>query len=393
MAKLAEGVSRPGAARPAPGGSLSWSVSLISRLSLLLLSILIAGCGLNLNINPNTLSVSEIDLPAGGRQLSFGDITYDEVLDRVIVPAGDAGLFLIDPENPGEPTVIPVPGEPKGTGAGFVSADRRQGSGKPYLFIANLSGPSLEVLDPNLGEIVTSARLEGLPESVRYIPSANEIWVAEPDREQIEVFKFVDGDLPKMERTTAISVLSGPVGLVFDRAAGLVYTNQPKIGLTSAYLASNRTFWRSWGNGCTEARGLALNAVNGYLFIACAEGKLVVTDPRRGGIQITSKAFGDDLHHLDFNQDTGHIYLPSGASAILGVFRLGEATPAPEVQGEYAPAESASPGGFVLVQLASADTSLNANCVTSDNRGNVYVCDPDRGKLLLVKDTVGTENK
>ena len=148
---------------------------------------------------------------------------------------------------------------------------------------------------------------------------------------------------------------------------------------------------------------MALDEAGGYLYVACKEGKLVAIDPRSGGIQVASRTFGNDLNHINYNSRTGHIYLPSGASAILGVFAIAKATPTPEPTPEdsilgflSAPlatpaATTASPAVTeltVLQQLGSADTALKANCIASDPRGNVWVCDPDRGMILWVKDTL-----
>ena len=39
-----------------------------------------------------------------------------------------------------------------------------------------------------------------------------------------------------------------------------------------------------------------------------------------------------------------------------------------------------------LALLGIVDTTNGAHCVTTDDLGNAWVCDPDRGQLLLIKD-------
>jgi len=38
--------------------------------------------------------------------------------------------------------------------------------------------------------------------------------------------------------------------------------------------------------------------------------------------------------------------------------------------------------------LGTVKTAKGAHCVVADDRDNAYVCDPNRGRLLIVKDTL-----
>jgi penicillin V acylase-like amidase (Ntn superfamily) len=44
-----------------------------------------------------------------------------------------------------------------------------------------------------------------------------------------------------------------------------------------------------------------------------------------------------------------------------------------------------SPNGALTV-LGTVPTVKDAHCVTTDERGNAYVCDPRNGQLLVVHD-------
>jgi hypothetical protein len=62
-----------------------------------------------------------------------------------------------------------------------------------------------------------------------------------------------------------------------------------------------------------------------------------------------------------------HLYLPGGKSgtmAILGVSKAGK-----------------------LALLATVKTARGAHCAAADDLRQVWICDPDKGRLLLVSDT------
>jgi len=64
-----------------------------------------------------------------------------------------------------------------------------------------------------------------------------------------------------------------------------------------------------------------------------------------------------------------YLYVPSGKSATLSIASL-------------------SRDGH-LTALAHAPTARAARCVTTDQRGNAYVCDPRHGRLLVIPDRFG----
>lgn len=366
----------------------------------------LTGCSLN----PNTLSVNQISLSQAGSGIAFQEISYDEKLDRVIIPGGNTGnLFLIDPATR---EVKTIGGFKAGSGRGVVSAARGSGLGRDLLYVIDQDGPALYAVDPNTQEILASQLLKSRPEIVRFIRTAqNEIWVTEPDLEQIEIFTLTSEDPPALKSIETISVPGGPVGLVYQAKDGIVFTNRPAIGLTTGYLALSHEplLSKTWGNGCTKARGMALGEDERYLFIACEEGKIVMINLQAGGVQAASNSFGADLNQVSFSDATGKVYLPSGGSAIMGVFRITTPTPIPEPTptkpflaflrvSQAQPAPGAAAGAYpestpkqkdrlALELVGSADTAMHANCVTTDKHGIVWICDPDNGRILWVQDT------
>lgn len=390
-----------------------------------LLAILVGSC----SINPQTLPVTAVPLLGKPQYIFINELFYDKELDRVIVPGGDTGkLFLINPDDP-EHVEKPIDvASPGGSGGGVVSAAGAVIGQRSYIFVADRNGPTLHVIDPDSGTNLISHPLKGKPEYVRFIHNpntGNEIWVTEPEQEQIEIFVFKDEDAPSLEALTQtapnsnegivpIPVPGGPTGLIYDERNSRVYTNQPNLGNTSVYHAlSHKQLDGAWANGCTDARGLALSEDGQYLFIACEEGKLVVIDVN-SGVQVMSAIFGKGLNQVSYSSEKECIYLPSGGSRIMGVFRMAPPTPVPTPTRSFldkvlpAPATPASipssprlkPGGatatpenpaatspekLVLQLFSSADTASNADCVTTDKNGNVWVCDPQNGRVLRVE--------
>ncbi len=122
----------------------------------------------------------------------------------------------------------------------------------------------------------------------------------------------------------------------------------------------------TWANGCAASRGIALDEQRGFLFVGCSEGKAVVLDVNHNGQQLASLADGSGVDVISYNSALAHLYLPGASSAtmaILGVAKDGK-----------------------LSLLGRVNTAQGAHCVTADDLGNAWVCDPDHGQLLLVKD-------
>ena len=69
---------------------------------------------------------------------------------------------------------------------------------------------------------------------------------------------------------------------------------------------------------------------------------------------------------IAFSGALSHLYVPAGDSATLTVLGVG-------ARGD-------------LVVLGTFPTAPEAHCVTADDAGNAYVCDPGKGRLLVFRD-------
>src|SRR5262249_46133946 len=109
-----------------------------------------------------------------------------------------------------------------------------------------------------------------------------------------------------------------------------------------------------------------MDDARGFLFVGCEEGKLSVLD-LKSGVRLGQASSGDGVNIIAYNSQLGHAYLPgetSGTLAIIGISATGAAA-----------------------VLATVKTTDGSQCVASDDRGDVYVCDPNGGRLLIMKDT------
>src|SRR6266540_3432258 len=316
---------------------------------------------------PSTVapSVMAVALPDGAGGIGFDDLRYDATLGQVLVPAGRTGnVDLVDPSTQ---VVTPITGfsaQPRFNGGhddGPTSAD----AGHGLIFVADRTTRRLNVIDPATRAIVASAMLASSPDYVRYVAPTGELWVTEPDQEQIEVFTLSDAQKPVPARAGVIVVKGGPESLVIDPQRQRAYTHLWD-GATVAIDLKNRTLVAQWPNGCGGSRGIALDSAHGWLFAGCAEGKAVVLDVDHDGRQLASLAVGAGVDVIDYNPTLAHLYLPDATSAtmtIVGVSARG-----------------------TLSLLGAVHTTTGAHCVVADTHGTAWVCDPDHGQLLRMTD-------
>jgi hypothetical protein len=122
-----------------------------------------------------------------------------------------------------------------------------------------------------------------------------------------------------------------------------------------------------WPNGCEGSRGIALDEKRSFLFAACDEGTLAVLDSNSG--KVLAKAYsGNGVDIIAYNQRLGHVYVPGAGSATMAIVSI-------------------SGAGSATV-MKTVKTVKGAHCATADDRGQVYVCDPENGQILLFKDSL-----
>lgn len=309
-------------------------------------------------------SSGEIALPQAAPGIGFDDLRFSPDLGRVLVPAGRSGR--VDLITPGSNAVTAIGGFSTalsfagGHDFGVTSAD----FGAGVVFAVDRTTGLLSVINPALQKIIASVKLGGSPDYVRWVAPTREVWVSQPDSDQIEVFTVPSGPNPIPFHAAKIAVPGGPESLVIDVTRSRAYTHLWK-GATKAIDLKSRAIVATWPNGCTGSRGIDLDEKRGFLFAGCSEGKAVVLDVATGAIT-SSLANGAGVDVIAYSAGLGHFYLPGATSktmAILGVSSKGE-----------------------LSLLGTVPTASGAHCATTDASGNVYVCAPDSGKILTFHD-------
>jgi DNA-binding beta-propeller fold protein YncE len=306
-----------------------------------------------------------VALPNGSPGIGFDDLRYSAVLHRVLAPAGRSGnLALIDPDTL---QVTAIDGFSKsgeyGGGHDFGATSVDEGRGK--LFVTDRTLQRIIVLDAATHAAVGSARLAAGPDYVRYVAATNELWITEPDASQIEVLSLpASGDQSPISRAT-ISVKNGPESLVIDASRGRAYAHRWQAATVVIDIAK-REIVDEWPNGCASSRGLALDEARHFFFAGCLEGTVSVLDTADKGRILSTISRGAGFDVVGYDPSRGHLYAAGTACACLVIFGV---------------SRSGS-----LSYLGRFDATSSAHCAAADDTGHVWVCDPEGGRLLRIRD-------
>ncbi|HEX2671897.1 MAG TPA: hypothetical protein VHM25_13535 [Polyangiaceae bacterium] len=301
-------------------------------------------------------------VPNGG--VGFDDLVYSADSHAVLAPAGATGCVdLFDSASLAKTQrcgLSASEGYAGGHGAGVTSAD--VGAGR--LFAIDRTSQNLKVTELASQQAAHAYPLSGQPDYVRWVEGTREIWITEPDQEQIEVFAL--GNSGILTRTDAIAVKGGPESLVVDRTRGRAYCHLWAGGTVAIDLVGHRLV-QQFSNGCKGSRGIALNSARGFLFAGCSEGKVVVLDLTHAGRALAAAETPSGVDIIALNLDLNHLYVPAASDGSVTVFG---------VRGDGA-----------LSRLGSFSAAQGAHCVASDDHARVWVCSPDEGGLLVFDDT------
>lgn len=306
-----------------------------------------------------------IAIPGGATGIGFDDIGFAAALDRVTVPAGATGnLVLVDPATRAQ-TVIPgvsnPPANVKQRREGTTSAIAAEG----YLFASDHDPAAIVTLDPRSHAILARTPLADGPDYLRYVARTHEIWATEPGKQQIQVFKLTVAPHPVLTPETAIHIAGGPESLEIDNARDRAYSNLWQDKTVAMSLTAHKVL-AEWPNGCQHSHGIALDLANDHVFVGCGGGKVVALAPADGGKIVATAKAGTGVDIISYSPRLHHLYVPGAKAATLTIFDV------------------AASGA--LKPIATYQTAPHAHCVTNDDRGHVFVCDPHAGTLLEFDD-------
>jgi len=307
-------------------------------------------------------SATPLPLPDGKGGIGFDDLRYDAASGRLLIPAGRTGnVDLIDPQTR---AVTPIGGFTKvakynaGHGQSVTSVD----AGEGLLFATDRSAQRLAVIDPKAKKIVGEAQLASAPDYVRYVGATHEIWVTQPGKSRIEVFSLAK---TAPTHSAFIEVKGGPESLVIDEKRGRAFTHQWKEKTVAIDLKSHKIA-TTWAAGCDDPRGIGMDLAHGFLLVGCEDGTATALDVDHGGKVLSRVKSGKGVDIIAYDAKRSHLYLPGDESATMAIIAV-------------------SDKGMLTV-LGTVPTVEGAHCVTSDERGHAYVCDPTHGQLLVVSD-------
>ena len=311
-------------------------------------------------------TMKPLALPGVSPHAGFDDMGYIPALKRIAVPGGTSGdVFLIDPKHDTVTRSLRVlpPSKPRrGHDIGTTSAAYLDG----YLVASDHNAQSLAVIALDSGKVVSRVPLASGPDYVRYVKPVNQIWVTEPEAQQIQVFApDLDSPRPRLHPVGKIPVKGGPESLVVDNRTGRAYTNLWKRRTLVIDVRSHKIVHR-WRNGCRGPRGLALAPKHDLLFVGCAEGKAVALNLARHGAVLASTKTGRGVDIIAWNPRLQHLYVPAARSATLTVVAL--------------------KNGKTLQHVEVLKAARGSHCVATDGVSKAYVCDPLNGRLLVYHD-------
>jgi len=310
-------------------------------------------------------AVVPIAIPGGEGGIGFDDLRYSPELHRLLVPGGRTGrLALVDPATHAVETIGGFT-EAREAGRGHSQGPTSADAGEGLIFASDRTDRSLAAVDPGTKRVVARVKLGGGPDYVRWVAPSREVWVSEPDRKMIEIFRVEGKSPPTLTHVAEIEVPDGPESLEIDAGRHRAYTNTWHDATMAIDLGSRKIVSR-WANGCQGARGLAIDTRAGVAFVGCKEGKAVALDLEHGGQVLGTIATGKGVDVIAFAAKLSHLYVPGAESANLTVVGVG-------ARGK-------------LDLLGTVPTAPDAHCVAADDDGAAYVCDPGKGRLLFFRD-------
>lgn len=305
-----------------------------------------------------------IKIPGGMHGIGFDDIGYAAKLDRVTIPAGTTGNLVMMVPVSHALTVIPdvsAPPKVKSFREGTTSAIYAEG----YLFASDHDPTEIVTINPRTHAVVGHTKLQSGPDYVRYVARTHELWVTEPGKAQIQVLKLSVDSKPTLTPATVIPVAGGPESLEIDNKHNRAYSNLWKNKTVEMELSTHKIL-AEWPNTCEGSNGIAIDEADDHVFVACGEGKVVTLAPAESGKVIASAPAGAGIDIISYSPKLHHLYVPGARSAILTIFDV-----------------NASGG---LRPIVDYKTAQHSHCVTNDNDGHVFVCDPHAGAILEIED-------
>ena len=315
----------------------------------------------------STLFATTISLP-GGPPVGMDFLTYDRTTNRVWVPAGNTGNVDVIDVSTGKVSAI----------GGFATAPPRKPGrprmgpssatvGEGVVWIGNRGNNQISGYDAKTLAAKGVVQLPSMPDGLAYSKTTHELWATTPGDKTITIAR-VDGKTPGPLAT--IKLEGAPEGYAVDDTRGLFYTNLEDRDRTLVIDIKTRKVIGNWPAGCGSEgpRGLALDTVHRWLFVACTNG-METLDLRHDGKLLGRITTGAGVDNPEYDARKRLLFIASGADGELVIAHVDDAG--------------------VPHKTVSVPTAKGARNPVLDAHGSVYVEDALNGRLLVVEPDSG----
>jgi DNA-binding beta-propeller fold protein YncE len=321
---------------------------------LVLAVVTLSGCTLGDDGGEVDPTATVVELPGAAAEIDFDDIAYSAELQRVLVPARDSGVYLVEPDT-AEATRVEGP-------SSVDSVD----AGEGVLFVLDRSEKQISVVDPQDGSVMATVETNGAPDYVRYVEATGELWVSAPGASPpgIEVFALGADGTSAPRRVAFIEVPDGPEGLVISDSRREAYAHAGD-DLVVVDVQSRRVSQR-WPTGCDGTHGFPRVAEqSGVALASCAEGGEVRLLGLDDGRQLSRHSVGGEESLPGYSASTGHFYVRSDPGTTLATLAL---------------------DGERLSVVREVTVPATGHCLVADDVGHYWTCDANAGRILRFDD-------
>jgi hypothetical protein len=307
-----------------------------------------------------------VPLPEAKAPASLDYLAVDRAARRVYVPEGTTGsLDVLDLATGAftrvggfKTAVREVNGTSRALGPSAVAV------GDGVVYVGNRATSEVCVVDAKTLAAGGCLTLPAATDGVAYVAPAREVWVTTP---RVHALAVLDASTPKELRAkTTISLDGETEGYGIDEGRGLFFTNLEDKGTTVVIDVATHAPKATWDAGCGagNARGLAVDAARGFVFVACVD-RVVVLDAKKQGAPLGSVDTGVGVDNVDYVEvdGKGFVYAAASKAARLTIARVDD-------------------DGRAHV-VAVGDTAARARNPVADARGNAYVADAAGARLLV----------
>jgi DNA-binding beta-propeller fold protein YncE len=312
---------------------------------------------------PQQLASKSFPLPGAKGPVTLDYIVYEPVRARVWVPVGDTGSVYVFEIASNTFTQV----------AGFKTAEREAHGkkrmmgpsaatvGEGFVYIGNRATGEVCAIDQKALKLGACLTLQALTDGVVYVASTKEVWVTTPRDSSLTV---LDASKPAVLAPKLVIKTEGePEGYAVDAAHGLFYTNLEDRDRTLAIDLKTHAIKSTWSAGCGASgpRGVTVDPVRNFVFVACTESVRVL-DGAQGKVLGTLDT-GAGVDNLEYDQRSKLLYVAAARVARLTIAKLDD---------------KGKPS--IVATGATAEGTRNA---VVDSSGKTYAADPQGARLFV----------